>query len=832
MRRRRRGIGSVPSMVRCAVVVLGGFTQAIARADALAPASEPPLTTAAEIRALAEPGRFRELPVRLTGVVTHVEPGGGLIFFEDRTGAAVIEVASPPAGLVAGRLLSVTGTTLRSTPLPHVRATHLEVLAVTSLPVARRVPAVEVVAGIREGERVELEGIVRRGGARENRTFIKLATTTALIEATVDGMQPAEAERLADARVRVVGVAGSTYNQLQQWIGSRLFVGRAADVRVLAAAPASAFDLPLVAASQVSGGGALVRRVRVQGVVTRHRVGSGLYLRDGATNLYLETAQGPTLEPGDLVEAVGFPSTDRYAPTLEDAAFRKTGVGTPPAPFGGTAGQIVREAREAELVRVEGRLLDSLQGAEESRLLMAADGVVFVGRLMGSKLNPLLAGSQLALTGVVYLKEGGRSFDLFLRSADDIALIKAPSPWTPPRLLALLAGVALLGAVWVASLRVRLRRQARFIEAQVEREAALTEQARLRAAVENAASEWQRTIDALEEVVVILDRDGCVLRLNRAARDAAGGSYASCLGRQLSDLGPGEPWAKGSALVKELVAHGTVAPLTIQDQVSGRFWDLTASAVPHGAAGDRIILVARDVTHTAELQESVRRSETMAAMGSLVAGVAHEVRNPLFAISVSVDALQAELEGSRDIEDLLGVLHREVERLRVLMEDLLEYGKPISTALSDGPLEVVIDHAIQSCSAAASAAGVALRSAVAPETWVLRLNRDRLVEVFANLLRNAIEHSPRGSAVVLDAESFRRHAGPWVRCRVIDEGPGFRPEDLPRIFEPFFSRRRGGTGLGLAIVRRIVEEHGGQVHALNRDQGGAVMVVELPCVER
>jgi signal transduction histidine kinase len=95
-----------------------------------------------------------------------------------------------------------------------------------------------------------------------------------------------------------------------------------------------------------------------------------------------------------------------------------------------------------------------------------------------------------------------------------------------------------------------------------------------------------------------------------------------------------------------------------------------------------------------------------------------------------------------------------------------------------------------------------------------------------------VRHAPPKSAVIVEAERMRVDGEQWIDCRVRDEGPGFRPEDLPRIFEPFFTRRRGGTGLGLSIVQRIVEDHGGRIFAGNRADGGAVVTVRLPVAPR
>jgi signal transduction histidine kinase len=113
------------------------------------------------------------------------------------------------------------------------------------------------------------------------------------------------------------------------------------------------------------------------------------------------------------------------------------------------------------------------------------------------------------------------------------------------------------------------------------------------------------------------------------------------------------------------------------------------------------------------------------------------------------------------------------------------------------------------------------------------MHRQRLVQVFQNLLENAIQHSPPGGCVVVETEEVSLDGRDWIAYRIKDAGSGFRGEDLPRIFEPFFTRRRGGTGLGLSIVQRIVEEHGGDITAGNCPEGGgAVMVVRLPLIQQ
>lgn len=233
----------------------------------------------------------------------------------------------------------------------------------------------------------------------------------------------------------------------------------------------------------------------------------------------------------------------------------------------------------------------------------------------------------------------------------------------------------------------------------------------------------------------------------------------------------------------------------------------------------------------ARLEAALRRSEVMSTMGSLVAGVAHEVRNPLFGISSTVDALEARLDrhGVTQYQQHLGVLRSELTRLTKLMQDLLEYGKPPALDLSWVAVDAMITEAVDGCRTRATQVGVRLVTRVDRLMPRLRVDRRRLTQVFQNLIDNALHYSPPGTQVCIEARRVDDGAGhEWIECAVMDSGPGFDALDLPRVFEPFVTRRRGGTGLGLSIVHRIVEAHGGDVAASNRAERGAVVMLSLP----
>jgi len=352
----------------------------------------------------------------------------------------------------------------------------------------------------------------------------------------------------------------------------------------------------------------------------------------------------------------------------------------------------------------------------------------------------------------------------------------------------------------------------------------------LRGVLQKAAMEWELTFDSMEAPILIVDADGRIARLNRAARELAGASV-DLVGRVVAEMGPGQPWEKASEAAALVAKTRSATHCQVRDSASGRTWDLSASPSA-GPAGDdeRVIVVARDLTRMVELQDSLRRSETMSAMGLLVSGVAHEVRNPLFGISANLDAFEAKSGTETRFGPLVTLMRKEVNRLTALMQDLLDYGKPVPSAPSPGTIDAVVAEAVASCASLATSSAVNVVTRIAPDLPPVPMDRKRLVQVFQNLLQNAIQHSPAGTLVSLDAMKEDGEDGPWVVLTVGDSGPGFVREDLPRVFEPFFSRRRGGTGLGLAIVHRIVEEHGGTVSAANHLQGGATISVRLSCV--
>jgi PAS domain S-box-containing protein len=362
-----------------------------------------------------------------------------------------------------------------------------------------------------------------------------------------------------------------------------------------------------------------------------------------------------------------------------------------------------------------------------------------------------------------------------------------------------------------------------------ERKMAEERQQQFESAITKAASEWRLTFDAVTSAILVLDVDGKIRRLNRAAKELMMAQrYEDAIGHPILDLAGSEPWLGVAKLVPLAIEGRTPVSCQVREE-RGRTWDVSARVAANEETEDRVVIVVRDVTQLISLQMSLRSSEAMASMGALVAGVAHEVRNPLFGISSTIDTFEACFGDRDEFREYVSILRGEVQRLRKLMQELLEYGKPLNSELSPGSLNQVIEAAIRACHLNARQSEVSVKFVPSEVLPPVNMDPSRLLLLFRNLVENAIQHSPNGGEVLVTTQLSANDSA--VECSVADSGPGFRESDLSRIFDPFFSRRQGGTGLGLSIVQRVAEEHRGKVSAETRDGRGALIRVILPSVQ-
>jgi PAS domain S-box-containing protein len=356
-------------------------------------------------------------------------------------------------------------------------------------------------------------------------------------------------------------------------------------------------------------------------------------------------------------------------------------------------------------------------------------------------------------------------------------------------------------------------------------------QAELRLALERAAFEWRSTFDEIQLPILLLGLDGRIRRLNRAATDLFGRNYRDAMGRTIDELGSGQPWQAVAAVAGRALEGFAPEICEARDEGTGRTWEVEASLAAPGDEEARLIVQVREITETVRLQDSLRRSETMAVLGSVVGGVAHEVRNPLFVMSSVLDAFENRFGDRPEFRPYLPMLRSELSRMTELMQSLRDFGKPARLEPLPGDLLHTVREAFALCRPLAEQHQVKLVAEGGTGSNPVPFDHHQLAQALKNVIENAVQHAPDGSSVVVTVAPFSHEGAPWVRLTICDRGPGFSAADLPKVTEPFFSRRKGGTGLGLAIVSRIIEGHDGRLRLGNRLDGGAEVEIALPALD-
>lgn len=243
--------------------------------------------------------------------------------------------------------------------------------------------------------------------------------------------------------------------------------------------------------------------------------------------------------------------------------------------------------------------------------------------------------------------------------------------------------------------------------------------------------------------------------------------------------------------------------------------------------------IVRDVTEQRRLAEQLKVSEQLAVIGELVAGVAHEVRNPLCGITTTLSALAKRLDEREAVRPFLEVVLTEAGRLNHLMEQLLEHSRPARLDGQPADIGQLLREVAGEWRAQAESAGVALVVECPPVVPGLRLDGRKMHGVFVNLLDNALQHTASGGEIRVrliapNNRAEERKQPQAINIEVSDTGAGVAPDKLPKIFEPFFTTRAAGTGLGLAIVRKTVHDHGGTIIARSELGKGTAFTISLP----
>jgi len=460
----------------------------------------PVLATVSAIRALSQDEAARGYPVHVRATVTHIDELAhvSLIIHDGQLGQFVVPPADPTtirvlSELQRGDIVEIDGLTERGGFAPNIRPTAIRRTGRGAMPRPKQIPFAAILTGRHDCDFVEISGVIQRAWVSSDpqvhTLFADVVSEDGVVRATFWDYTPDDLTRFLDARVRLRGNVGTIFGSTEQLRGVSLFVGRTSDIAVIEAAP-DPFGLPVRSIRSLynySPGGEVQRRIRLRGVVTGYLRGrpvevrdftstarfryvrSVVYVNDGTGGARIETEQEHPVQPGAIVDVVGFPGVTDGKPILTNALFKPSGEGTQPAPVRLSASNVLTPDNDAALVQMEARLLSVLTNADQRTFVLKVGETAFDADLDGTAvgaLDRIRSGSLVTVTGV-YLYESGTppSFRLLLRSPADVVLVAAAPWWTMGHTGVMLAilGVGASGVVvWskASARRKRLQYQA------------------------------------------------------------------------------------------------------------------------------------------------------------------------------------------------------------------------------------------------------------------------------------------------------------------------------------------------------------------------------------
>lgn len=331
--------------------------------------------------------------------------------------------------------------------------------------------------------------------------------------------------------------------------------------------------------------------------------------------------------------------------------------------------------------------------------------------------------------------------------------------------------------------------------------------------------EWEHTVDTITQAICIVDPQGTVRRANRIFADLIKVPVTSVAGRPWLALVP-PAWA-------DVVARALAQPKTTHELRTGDR-TLLASAIPLPEAGDTVLLF-EDQTEKRRLQEQLIQSEKMSAIGQLIAGVAHDLNNPLASVVGFSDFLSEGVEIPPALAEPLQVIRQEAERAATIVKNLLSFARRQAEEREVQAVRPVIDSVLALLRNQLMSLKVEATLEIDDDVPDIEMNSNQIKQVFVNLLNNAaqaVASTGRYGRIRISGERWLD----GVAVTVADDGPGMPPDIASRVFEPFFSTKPEGegTGLGLSICQGIVKEHGGRITVDTAPGEGAAFIVQLP----
>lgn len=352
---------------------------------------------------------------------------------------------------------------------------------------------------------------------------------------------------------------------------------------------------------------------------------------------------------------------------------------------------------------------------------------------------------------------------------------------------------------------------------------------------------YENILASIQDGIIVVGSDYTITTFNPAIEEMSGISSSHAIGKPFKDLFVGEHGLVG--LVNKTIDTGIAysnSDFQIIRRRNKRVFPVSLVASPlFNEDGDvaGAILVLRDITRAKELEENLRKADRLASLGTLAAGMAHEIKNPLGGLRGAAQLLREEIK-DEEYREYLGVIIREADRLNSIVENLLNISAPKPLKLKHVNIHKILEDILLLEKETLRKKNIRVVQIYDPSLPFIIADEGQIKQVFLNIIKNAIEAMSGAGELTLITKIFYdyivigesgKRETKMVLIEVLDTGRGFGEDELSHIFTPFFSTKSKGTGLGLVISHKIIEDHRGRIKVQNRADGkGAAVQVFLP----
>jgi two-component system, NtrC family, sensor histidine kinase HydH len=331
-----------------------------------------------------------------------------------------------------------------------------------------------------------------------------------------------------------------------------------------------------------------------------------------------------------------------------------------------------------------------------------------------------------------------------------------------------------------------------------------------------------RVVDNMPNGLISLDKDGKVKTINKNAISLLGLYDEKVKGKSLADLLPNCNTVKTLAPPMDIyneqincrLNDGQVVPISI---TSSKLTDENENAIG-------TVIMLSDLREVKLLEKKIERSERLASLGRMAAGIAHEIRNPLSSIKGFAQYFRNKFKQDSEDWNYAGVIAEEVDRLNRVIQEMLNFAKPQQPNFQSHSIEQLVEHTLTLIQPDIQEKKINVIKKLDGNLPQVRLDGDLITQALLNLFLNASDAMKSGGKLTIETELKDNILG----INIIDTGSGVPTENLSNIFDPFFTLKKGGTGLGLAIVYRIIEIHDGEIEVFSEPGKGTTFKIKLP----